>query len=220
MAHSPANGDFVWNNKLAARREMEELPAIEVTRKTGSEVFHYGGDSLPFNLLSFWQWSSSDLVGNALRGILAEYIVASAIGCTGSIRTEWDAFDIETPEGIKVEVKSGAYIQSWSQKKLSSIIFGIQPTQGWDAASNTYSTESERQSDVYVFCVLSHKNKETIDPLNLDQWSFYVMATETLNGSVGNQKTIALSRLKQLEPLEVTYGSISEAIKQVSGISG
>ena len=152
--------------------------------------------------------------------MLAEFIVASAVGCIGSTRKEWDAFDIETSERIKVEVKSGAYIQSWSQKKLSSIQFGIRPTQGWDATSNTYSTESMRQSDVYVFCVLSHQNKETIDPLNLDQWVFYVIATETLNRLVGNQNTIVPSRLKQFGPLEVTYGDIGATIKRVLDVSG
>jgi len=137
---------------------MEHLPTIEVTRKNGNEPFLANGSPLSSNLLSFWQWSSSDLVGNALRGVLAEYIVASAIGCSDGTRTEWDAFDIETPEGVKIEVKSGAFIQSWEQKQYSTIQFGIRPTQGWDAKINTYSSQKIRQSDVYVFCVLSHKD--------------------------------------------------------------
>ncbi len=194
---------------------MKELQAISVTQKIGTEPFLSNGASLPINLLTFWQWSSSDLVGNALRGVLAEFIVSSSLGCNSGIRKEWDAFDIETTEGIKVEVKSCAYIQSWSQNKLSTIQFSIRPTQGWDSASNTYSTQTVRQSDVYVFCVLSHKDKDTINPLNLDQWVFHVVATETLDRSVGNQKTITLSRLKQLEPLEVNFTNIGAAIEQV-----
>lgn len=74
---------------------MEELPAIEVTKKSGNEVFHTSGKPLTFNLMSFWQWSSSDLVGNALRGMFAEFIVASAVGSTVDTRKEWGAFDIE-----------------------------------------------------------------------------------------------------------------------------
>ena len=198
---------------------MAQFPAIIATRKTGSEAFQVNGHPLSNNLLNFWQWSASDLTGNALRGVLAEFIVASAMGCNAGTRTEWDAFDIRTPEGIKIEVKSAAYIQSWSQEKLSSIQFGIRLTQGWNAMTNLYSTQSERQADVYVFCVLAHKDQETIEPLNLDQWMFYVIATKVLNASLGNQKTITLSRLKQLRPLEVTYGEIHAAIKQVSAIS-
>ncbi len=198
---------------------MSESPSIKVTRKNGNEQFQDNEKLLTFNLLSFWQWSSSDLVGNTLRGMLAEFIVASAVGSTEGTRTEWDAFDLETPDKIKIEVKSSAYVQSWSQQKLSSISFGIQPTLGWDAKSNTYSKQRIRQSDIYVFCLLAHKNKDTIDPLNLDQWVFYIMATETLNKAVGNQKTIILSSLEKLKPIKVKYDSINKTILQLSSSS-
>ncbi len=198
---------------------MNELPAIKVSRKNGSESLHNNEKTTPFNLLSFWQWSSSDLVGNTLRGMLAEYIIASAVGSTKGTRTEWDAFDIETPDKIKIEVKSSAYIQSWSQAKLSSISFGIQPTKGWDAKTNTYSSHRIRQSDIYVFCVLAHKDKNTIDPLNLNQWMFYILPTKTLNKVVGNQKSITLSSLKKLNPIKVNYGSINSTIMHLSSSS-
>ena len=194
---------------------MNELPAIKVTRKNGKESLHNNDEPIPFNLSSFWQWSSSDLVGNTLRGMLAEYIIASAVGSAESTRTEWDAFDIETPDKTKIEVKSSAYIQSWSQSKLSVIKFGIQPTKGWDAKTNTYSSQRARQSDVYVFCVLAHKDKNTIDPLNLEQWVFYILPTKTLNKVVGNQKSITLSSLKKLNPIKANYGSINETVKQL-----
>ena len=198
---------------------MDALPAIEVTKKNGNEPFQVNGRSISSNLLSFWQWSSSDLVGNALRGVLAEYIVALAVGSADGVRTEWDAFDIQTSEGIKIEVKSGAYIQSWKQKKLSTIQFGIRPTQGWDARTNTYSKQRVRQSDIYVFCVLSHRDQETINPLDLDQWLFYVIPTRMLDEAVGGQKSITLSSLLQLDPKEVRYGGIHSAIKQALAIS-
>lgn len=107
---------------------MTKYPALEVKRKSGKEAFHIEGKPLDHNLLSFWQWSSSDLISNAMRGILAEYIVASALGENYSHRSEWDAYDIETKEGIKIEVKSSAFIQTWHQKRLSSIQFSIRPT--------------------------------------------------------------------------------------------
>ena len=59
---------------------MDKLPEIEVNRKSGDEPFELDGSPLPINLLSFWQRSASDIIGNAMRGILAEYIVASAVG--------------------------------------------------------------------------------------------------------------------------------------------
>lgn len=192
---------------------MDKLSAIETTRKTGDEPFEFNGSSLPMSLLSFWQWSSSDIVGNAMRGILAEYIVASSVGMNSGIRTEWDAFDIETPEGIKVEVKSGAYVQSWEQKKHSTIQFSIRPTQGWDSESNERNSEVRRQADVYVFCLLKHKDQSSINPLNLDQWVFYVLPTSILNQSVGAQKTITLNSLESLNPSKVNYGELHASIE-------
>jgi hypothetical protein len=79
-----------------------------MNRKSGTERFHRNGAQLGFDLLSFWQWSSSDLVNNVLRGRLAEYIVAQDLGVAGGTRTEWDAYDLQTKSGIKVEVKSAA----------------------------------------------------------------------------------------------------------------
>ena len=65
---------------------MDKYPEIEVKRKSGNEAFHDNDTNLKSNLLSFWQWSASDLIGNAMRGILAEYIVASAVGVTQQFR--------------------------------------------------------------------------------------------------------------------------------------
>ena len=195
---------------------MDKYPKLDILRKTGSENFHLDGNALSMDLLSFWQWSASDLMGNAMRGILAEYIVASAIDSVQDCRTEWDAYDIKTQDGIKVEVKSTAYIQSWSQNQLSALQFSIRQTRGWSAETNAYSSQVVRQSDVYVFCVLHHQDQDTIDPLNLAQWIFYVMDTPTLNQSVGAQKTISLSRLKQLNPVTVSYGDLGASIRQVA----
>ena len=195
------------------QEKMEKYPALTINRKTGEETFIVDGHPLPFKLIDFWQWSSSDLVGNALRGVMAEYIVTTAVGSKEKTRTEWDAYDVETPERIKVEIKSSAYFQSWAQKKLSTIQFNIRPTRGWDAKTNTYSLQQERQSDVYVFCVLEHKNKETINPLDISQWVFYVIGTPKLNKAADAQKTITLSMLLKLEPKKVKYGEIHEAIK-------
>ena len=186
------------------------LGKIETIKKSGKEKFMLNEHELGFDLNAFWGWSSSELLSNTLRGVLAEYIVSQDIGCIVQVREEWDAYDLLTPEGIKIEIKSSAYLQSWEQKKLSKIIFGIQPTFGWDASTNAYSSEQKRQSDVYVFCVFSHKEKTTANPQNLNQWDFYVLSTARLNQVLPNQKTIGLSRLLKLNPTKVSYGKIHQ----------
>ncbi len=192
------------------------LSKIKTTEKSGNERFHLNGEALDSTLLSFWQWHGSDIMGNALRGVLAEYIVSIDVGCESSAREEWDAHDLISPTGAKIEVKSCSYIQSWAQRELSRISFTIAKTKGWDASTNGYSDEFKRQADVYVFCILAHKDKVTVDPLNLAQWDFYVLSTETLNERVGNQKTITLSSLLKLEPEKCKFGEIGKAIDRIS----
>jgi len=186
------------------------LSAIETTKKTGKESFLLNGEKLSFDVLSFWQWSSSELLGNALRGVLAEFIIASALEITKKPREEWDAYDLITSTGLKIEVKSSSYLQSWEQTKLSKIIFGIQPTE--DILIN--NGEKIRRSDIYIFCVLSHQNKDTVDPLNLSQWDFYILDTSVLNERVKEQKTITLSSLLKLKPVKVRYDGLKNEINR------
>lgn len=189
------------------------LNRLTITQKSGQENFHLEGEPANLNLLSFWQWSVSDLVSNATRGILAEFIVAQAVGIQPSaVRAEWDPYDLETEDGIKIEVKSSAYLQSWHQERLSTVSFNISKTKGWDPNTNIYEQESKRQADVYVFALLAHKDKSTIDPLNLDQWQFYVLSTKELNEKLYDQKSISLGRLKELSNLAVSFTELKQAI--------
>ena len=120
----------------------------------------------------FWQWAYSDLVSNTDRGILAEYIVAIALGIDDTVRVPWGPYDLRTATGTKVEVKSGSYIQSWNQSEHSKIQFSIKKTLEWIPATNSFGGDRKRQADVYVFCHLSHPTKEDINPLNLGNGTF------------------------------------------------
>lgn len=85
---------------------MTDLKAIKVETKIGNEPFSFESQKLDFNLTDFWSWSQSDLLNNTLRGVLAEYIVRQDLGIKKTVRTGWDAYDLETENGIKIEVKS------------------------------------------------------------------------------------------------------------------
>ncbi len=176
-----------------------KFPKLDLLRKIGSEEFHAGSSASRFDFLDFWRWSASDLVNNPIRGFLAEYIVDRGVGGSGAgIRDPWATFDSTTPAGIRLEVKSASYVQSWAQDRLSSISFRIPETLAWDPESGDFETESRRQADVYVFAVMAHKDKATVDPMDLAQWEFYVLSTRELYKHFRFQKTVALSRLKSL----------------------
>lgn len=150
------------------------------------------------NAADFWKWAYSDFLSNAQRGVLAEYIVAMAAGCAEKPRVEWNACDLQAASGMRIEVKCGAYLQSWEQKAHSAIRFDIAPKKGWNATTNEYAQLASRSSHVYVFCVFAAKEKSTADPLDLDQWFFLACPTHTLNERFGNQKSVNLSTLEAL----------------------
>lgn len=188
----------------------ENFPAIEVTPKTGDEPFRDGARKIDCTLLDFWRWSASDLTNNALRGVLAEYIVALALGLTEVTRVEWDAHDLVTPAGVKIEVKSAAYLQSWAQTKFSKISFGIRQTQLLNGETN----ESKRQAQIYVFCLLHHQEQATLDPLDLNQWTFYLVPTRVLDEKRPG-KSLTLSSLLGLNPLKARFDEISVCIEKL-----
>ncbi len=190
------------------------FPQLQVTKKTGAERFHRNETPLDLTLLGFWQWSASDLVSNATRGVLAEYIVANALGIAEGVRAGWDAFDLLTKFGVKIEVKSAAYLQSWYHKKLSTISFGIRPTRSWEADTNKLATEVKRQADVYVFCVLNHKEKDSLDPLNLEQWEFYILRASVLDEKYPTQKSIRLASLLKMNPYVAKYEEIAACVEK------
>ncbi len=191
------------------------LRALEVNQLDGGEPFRHRGFALPQNVVDFWRWAYSNLAANNLRGHLAEFIVASDLNVTQKARIEWDDYDLITQSGIKVEVKSAAYLQSWNQTKFSAITFGVASSCAYNTETEKREKETARNADAYVFCLLAHKDKLTLDPTNLDQWEFYVLPTQTLNAELGNQQTLSLGRLLNLNPAKCSYGDISRTIDDV-----
>lgn len=195
---------------------MKKLSKLSTQQQSGYEPLCNQGEALDTKLIDFWRWSFSDLVTNTTRGILAEFIVHTALGLpTNQVREEWDNYDLETEDGIKIEIKSAAYIQSWEQKKVSSINFSIKPTKGYEGGKR--SDTSKRQADIYVFCLLKHQDQATINPLKMQQWEFYVVPTILLNEKFPTQKKLSIKPLRAItSPIE--YTALKEhilAIKKV-----
>ncbi|HRF51034.1 MAG TPA: hypothetical protein PLC98_25610 [Anaerolineales bacterium] len=199
---------------------MSNLARLNVQRKTGDEYLHDAGATLGTQLLDFWRWSSSDLVSNSTRGVFAEFIVAQALGIAlNDVRAEWDAFDLTTPEGITVEVKSAAYLQTWAQRDYSLIIFRMPETKAWSADTNTQAEHVQRQAQVYVFALLAHKDKATLDPLDVSQWRFYVVPTVKLDGRK-QQRSISIRGLESLAGAPVGFSELREKVQHSVGSAG
>lgn len=192
------------------------LDELKTKRKSGKEKFTFKGKQIEnATITDFWKWYCSDLINNALRGNLAEYIVAMSLGQKKNIQIGWAAWDL-TYKGIKIEVKSSAYIQSWFQNNFSKITFGIGKSRTWDNQTNKLDDILERQADIYVFAILNYKDQKTIDPLKLDQWIFYVLDTKTINKELKNAKTVGIATLKRIGAVKCNFISIKKTLVKMS----
>ena len=195
------------------------FPALTPARLTGAEAVHCSGQKLPLTVLDFWQWSVSDLLSNLTRGRLAEFLVAHALGIDvrAGVRNEWDAFDLTTPSGVKVEVKSSAYLQSWHQRRLSTVGWRLGPTRGWEASTNVFSPDAQWQADVYVLALFEQQEKAGVDPLDVTRWRFFVVPVRLLRERAHKQ-FLALRAVKALVGSGIGYDSIARAVEEVSTI--
>ena len=178
------------------------------------QSFTLNGTAVGINLLNFWQWSYSNVMYGTIRGDLAEFIVGSAILSDKSketdykIRKDGDVVDFWLDHNFWIEVKSSSYIQSWEHEKLSKIKFDIRPRQGYDFENHIPIKETARHAHLYIFALLKHKDSETVDPLCIDQWSFYVLRTEKINEIFGEKQTATLNQIEEAGAVEVSFDEL------------
>lgn len=186
----------------------------------GNEPLIINGRETNITMNDYWRWAYSDLTNNISRSVFAEFIVASSLEITNivteGIRTMWRAYDLMNKDGIRIEVKSAGYVQSYDMKHPDCVSFRIAPARLPDETGD-YKREAplQRNSDVYVFCIYKAISKVQ-SPLDLDLWDFYVLSTKVLDAKKPTQKTITLPSLMQLEPFWCDYYGIGEAIKRVT----
>ena len=140
--------------------------------------------------------------------------MARAVGVPAPLRATWDEYDLVTETGVRVEVKSSAYIQGWGQERHSRPRFGVNPSRKWDKEHAGRASEAARHSDVYVFALLHHKDQPTVDPTDLSQWTFYVLPTSILDTQCPGQKTIGLNTLQRLGATETTFHGLRDAVSR------
>lgn len=162
----------------------------------------------------FWSWSMSDLRANTVRSVLAECLVARALGATHRPRIEWDAYDVVTSDGLKLEAKSGAYLQAWEQSRLSTVTFGGLRARTW-SSTERYSEAGTYNVDGYVFAVLTATEHSSYDALDVGQWSFWVLPRNVL--AARDQRSIRLSRVEALAGPPVAYAGLAQRVRDVVG---
>lgn len=164
----------------------------------------FRGTGIPsLHLRDYWEWSASCLLDNTTRGVLAEFLVATALAgfVSKRPRSEWDAYDFRAHVGgrdVTVEVKSSARVQSWAQRKLSRPAFRVAPTRKWNPATGRNS-EQPLRADIYVFCLFAATAVEThAAALDLNHWRFRVAPGSQLP----DQQSVSWNRLSRFRVCE------------------
>ena len=126
------------------------------------------------------------------------------------IRDRWDAYDVLSPTNVKIEVKSFAYLQVWDQKKLSVPVFTGLKGRTWTPQTGESSAPTYN-ADVYVFCVQTAQTHAEYDPLDVDQWQFFV--TGQIELARLGYKSISLKTLLTIANGPLQYSRLADAIE-------
>lgn len=183
-----------------------------IARRTGDEPIHHGGRPLPARVVDFWRWAYSDLLSNTTRGAFAEFIVAAALGLDLRVRDPWSDCDLRLPSGIRIEVRSAAFVQSWAQRAPSRITFSVRRSQRWDPDRGAYEGVRQHNADVFVFALLCECDRAKIDPLDVTQWKFFVLPTRAVESRAGNAQTLSMKRLNQIGGETCDFSSLHAAV--------
>jgi hypothetical protein len=180
----------------------------------GNEHFIIEGSETDLSISDFWKWAYSDFVNNIQRGALAEFIVASAIGCTEPSRIQFRPYDLLSPEGWRVEVKCAAYVQSWDIRHPDHVSYSIAPAQMPDPILGYVdNAPKQRNCDCYVFSLYKATSPDQ-NPLDMGLWEFFILKTAILNEAKPSQKTITLPSLLDLSPVKSSYSLLKQSLAE------
>lgn len=196
------------------RQQGKEQSAEKSELLSGNERFSLNGSDLGLSVKDYWQFQFSNLIDNL--GYVAEFLVAKALekgepdNCNG-----WSLFDAQY-KGKRIEVKASSYWQSWKKSHAISEqrIYSIRKTH---VEYQNSKTELARQNDIYIFCIDMGRTEESANPLNLENWQFYVIPTKVIDKNCKDQKTISLNRIRQLwgNDIGLTYIQIKDAVDKI-----
>ncbi|MDQ0305649.1 phage tail protein X [Kitasatospora herbaricolor] len=177
----------------------------EPTPLDGGEPFQ---GSNAGTVLDFWRYAMPDLRTNTTRGLLAEFLVHRAVGAVNR-NTEWESFDVLAPSGLRIEVKTSAYLQAWGQARLSDIRFSRLRGRTWTPESGR-SPEQSYNADVYVFAVHTARTHADYDPLDVGQWHFYIAPRTPVEATA--QASLGLATVQRICGDPVAYDGLAHRI--------
>jgi hypothetical protein len=160
-------------------------------------------------VVDFWRFAMPDLRMNNTRGLFAEFLVHQAVG-SRKPRVEWASHDVETGDGLRIEVKAGAYLQAWEQCAPSPIRFGGLRACAWSPEGG-YSESKSYNADVYVFAVQTSREHAVYNPLDTAQWEFYVLPRPAV--AALDVDSVSLSTVRRAAGSPVSFAALGDRIR-------
>ena len=163
------------------------------------------------------------LIANSYRGDYVEGLILFALGAGWKQTPEWGSWDLEREDGVRVEVKQSAALQSWHRStgiKKPSPSFAIAPPAGYytdstDAAVWVGIDPEEpdfiRAADLYIFAWHPETDPAIADHRRAEQWQFFVVSETPLTERHGTQTTIGLNPVKELATA-ATYDQLAATV--------
>lgn len=162
-------------------------------------------------------------MGNIYRPHYVERMITIGLGDGFKlVSAEWASWDIESDDGIRIEVKQSAARQTWTDLpsragKATSGSFDIAPRTGyWAEGGSKWIAEPGRHAHIYILAwhpVADAKKADHRDPA---QWRFFVVPSSQIPPK---QKTISRTVVeKRWTP--ISFEQLRrETLKEISRLS-
>jgi len=154
------------------------------------------------------------IMGNLYRPHYVERMIAIALGESFVLMSaDWAGWDIEHRDGVRIEVKQSAALQTWTNRpshagRPYSGSFDIEPRKGYWADGNKWVNEPGRQAHIYIFAWHSITDPAIADHRDASQWRFFVVLERDLPQG---QKTISRTVVEKKWP-SVTFDKLCNAV--------
>lgn len=191
----------------------------------GDPLVHVSG-----SLLDFWKWAFADLCDDDIKGVFAEWMVATLLGIptSGKRRISWADHDLILPPGLKIEVKASSLWQSWKlinpdgtpKHDLPLAVLspgrvrfsGLQARTAEKVAQK--GAEPVFKSDCYIFCMQSETDPVRWNVWDLSQWKFFLLSRDELE-TAGIARSISLARLMEMQQPMIASEFVTFAKKRL-----
>ena len=119
-----------------------------------------------------------------------------------------------TSDGVRVEVKSAAYLQAWPQARHSAITFSRLSGHAAGTGGGEATEGRTYRADVFVFALLATKDHAVLDPLDVNQWRFWAASHDAVAHTT--YRSLSLSAVERLAGAAVQLRDLEAAVRALA----